>query len=167
MGPVSLHRLPRSLPPITDILADLGNPPPAALARALGVSERSVWRWRAAPERTPRPVVLALFFASRWGWSAVDADARTAVRLAQALTVSLRAEIEQLAGEVQRLEALGGYGSANSPANPRLVVVARTTPGRVGPGLGNPAAKPGNLADDQGGQHGAGQHDSGLHKDRA
>jgi hypothetical protein len=85
-----LHRLPRQLPPVPRLLDDLGHPPPAAIARALGVSARTVRRWG---DEWPRPAHLAIFFASRWGWSAVESDALTAWQLAQAQVQALAEEL--------------------------------------------------------------------------
>ena len=111
---MTLHRLPRQLPPPAVLEADLGNPSPAELGPALGVSARTVWRWHLSGH-WPRAAHLALFFASRWGWSAVDADARNAVQLAQALARARADECAALRASLARMEALQLHGSANAP----------------------------------------------------
>ena len=109
-----LTRLPRTLPPAAALLEDLAHPTADDLARALGVGARTVQRWRSADE-WPRPAHLSLFFASRWGWSAVECDALHSVNLHTALSASLRREVERLSAEVERLAALPAYGAANGP----------------------------------------------------
>lgn len=109
-----LPRLPRSVPPAAVLLADLGDPTAASLADSLGVSVRTVWRWRERDE-WPRAALLALYFASRWGWSEVASDARWQVATHRALADARQLEIERLTAEVRRLAALACYGSANEP----------------------------------------------------
>ena len=109
-----LYRLPAHVPPAALLLADLGNPTAADLAASLGVSVRTVWRWQAGAE-WPRLPALALFFASRWGWSAVQSDALQAVWLAQSLADSLRRELAATRCQVEHLSGLAVYGSANAP----------------------------------------------------
>lgn len=69
-----LVHIPRQLPPLSALLDDLGQPRPHALARALGVSARTVQRWIARDD-APRPALLALFWLSRWGRSVVECAA--------------------------------------------------------------------------------------------
>jgi hypothetical protein len=111
---MTLHRLPRQLPPPAVLTADLGDPSPLELGPALGVSARTVWRWQLAGE-WPRAAHLAVFFASRWGWSAVQADALHAVQLAEALSRARSEECSALRAAVARMEALQLHGSANAP----------------------------------------------------
>lgn len=109
-----LSRLPRQLPPPSLILSDLGRPRAAQLAHALGVSERTAWRLRAS-EDWPRPVHLALFFASTWGWSAVESDARHRIATAEALADALRRDLAAAEATCRRLEQLADFGAANAP----------------------------------------------------
>lgn len=121
---MTLHRLPRQLPPVAVVLSDLGNPTAAQLAQALGVSVRSVWRWQASD--WPRAAQLALFFASRWGWSAVESDAMHAVDTSAALVRALRADLEQARAQLARVQALGDFGAANAPVlSAAVAAVAR------------------------------------------
>ena len=51
-----LNRIPRRLPPLSDLLADLGHPDEKAVAKALGVSESTVYRWK-RKDKAPRPAL--------------------------------------------------------------------------------------------------------------
>ena len=53
------------MPPLDFLLADQ-MAPPKRIARHLGVSLRSLQRWRASGN-APRAVYLALWFETRWG----------------------------------------------------------------------------------------------------
>jgi len=74
-----LTLLPRHPPPLSVLMADLGLTP-RSMARHLGVSERSIYRWM-VKDHAPRPVMLSLFFASRWGVSLVCRETENAARL--------------------------------------------------------------------------------------
>ena len=65
-----LNRLPTptQMPPFQTMLDDIGNPTAHALARALDVTPTTVKRWRRAGT-APRPVLLAIFWLTRWGRS--------------------------------------------------------------------------------------------------
>lgn len=112
---MALHRMPRQLPALQSILDDLGNPAPAAWARALGVSERTAWRWQAAGH-APRAAMLALYWLTRWGWSAIESEALYAVDLLRSYRRTAEAEIASLRAELARLQALGDFGAANDPS---------------------------------------------------
>ena len=88
----SIEQMPRTVPVWDAILEDLGRPPPARLARVLGVGRTTVYRWNAAGH-APRPVLLALFWLTRWGRSAVNTqavnDAVMAVQLAHLSQISV------------------------------------------------------------------------------
>lgn len=68
-----LYQIPDQLPSLDVMLHDLGNPHACALAARLGVDERTARRWQKAGN-APRPVLLALFWLTRWGRSALDAE---------------------------------------------------------------------------------------------
>jgi hypothetical protein len=106
-----LCRLPRHLPPLSLMLADIGSPSPSAVARALGVSARSVRRWVAVDD-APRPVLAALFWLTRWGVSAVDAEAHNAAVLAASYVRALKDENGALRADLGRALALAD-GAAN------------------------------------------------------
>lgn len=111
---MGLHLIPRGLPSLSETVAAVGGCP-ADIGRALGVSERTVWRWLAAGE-APRPAALALFWVTPWGWSQIDSEARHRLATAAALVQSLRDELTAERAQCARLLAMGyGAGSANVP----------------------------------------------------
>lgn len=69
-----LHLIPNWLPLFDDVISDIGRPHPQALAKSLGVTERTVYRWLSEPDHAPRPATLSLFWLSRWGLSTIDAE---------------------------------------------------------------------------------------------
>ena len=111
---MGLHHVPRHVPPLSTLLADLGHPAPAAWARALGISERTAWRWQRS-DRAPRPARLALYWVTTWGWSEIDSEARHTLRNATLLGDAYRREIATLRTRIARLEAIGDFGAANAP----------------------------------------------------
>lgn len=108
IAPTAAH-----VPPFSFLLDDLPATP-AQVARHLGVSARTLGRWMAA-DQAPRAVMLALFFESRWGRSALDAKAVNDARLYAGLAGALELENATLRARIARLERLGGFGSANAP----------------------------------------------------
>ncbi|KQW76583.1 hypothetical protein [Methylibium sp. Root1272] len=110
-----LTRLPRQLPAFPDLLADLGNPGAALLARALGVTDRTVRRWL-VDGNAPRPVLLALFWMTRWGQSEVACEAHNSAVMHAGMVGCLQREIAALRRELGRVLALGEFGAANSPS---------------------------------------------------
>lgn len=109
-----MFRAPRQLPPLDAIVADIGQPSPAMIGRALGVHERTVYHWQARGE-APRPAHLALFWESRWGRSQLAADAENAAMWARGEAEALRREVGTLQARIAYLEAVGSFGSANAP----------------------------------------------------
>jgi hypothetical protein len=104
---------PRQLPPLWMMLEDLGKPP-AKLARALGVSLRTLQRWIAA-DQAPRPAALAIFWATSWGRSIIECDAHNQARQALGLAACLQRENARLQRELARVVAAGDFGAANRP----------------------------------------------------
>lgn len=102
-----------NVPPFSFLLGAMPGTP-AQVARHLGVSARTLARWRAA-DQAPRAVMLALFFESRWGLSAVNAHAVNDSRIAYGLVGALERENATLRARIARLDRLGGFGSANGP----------------------------------------------------
>lgn len=109
-----LTQLPTYVPPLSVMLPDLGNPPPAAIARALDVSPATVRRWIAA-DRAPRAVMLSLFWLTRWGRSEIDCRAVNDARIQSGLASSLRSEVARLEKRVRRICRIADFGSANDP----------------------------------------------------
>ena len=113
------------------MLADIGRPHAAAVARLLGVHERTVYGWQ-AQDSAPRAAMLALFWETSWGRSWQHTNAENAARMAAVRASVLESENQRLRGRVAYLERLAVYDSANAPTftpspfwpGPRLV---RTT----------------------------------------
>lgn len=110
----TIESAPRYLPIWQLILDDLGRPPAARIAKALGLSVRTVHRYN-AHDSAPRVVCLALFWFTRWGQSQVDAQAVNNALVAVELARSLTDQVAQLRIQVTHLEALGHFGAANEP----------------------------------------------------
>lgn len=96
------------------MLDDMGAPKPSAIARGLGVSERTVQRWL-AKESAPRPVMLALYWVTRWGRADVDCRATNdAITMASVVRV-LETENRNLRAALETVVSLREHGSANDP----------------------------------------------------
>lgn len=110
------HRLPRHLPPFAT-LADDVQCSRTALAVALGVSRSTPHRW-IADDSAPRSARLAVFWLTRWGVSALDADAHNSAVMHAGLARALRDELIAAQRQIARLRrALDAApaGAANSP----------------------------------------------------
>ncbi|CAN7306023.1 hypothetical protein [Acidovorax delafieldii] len=105
---------PRSIPALSQLLPDLGQPSPREIARYLDVSERTVYGWKAT-DNAPRSALLALFWESSYGLSALDAELHNSVAVWRNLSESLNHEAQMLRVRIARLEKMGGFGSANAP----------------------------------------------------
>jgi hypothetical protein len=102
------------LPPLSLIVADLANPSPEQLGRALGVSSRTVRRWIAA-DQAPRSAVLALFWLTRWGRSELDAHLHAQAVNGASLVRALRRDLDLERSRLSRLVRLADFGASNSP----------------------------------------------------
>jgi predicted DNA-binding transcriptional regulator AlpA len=99
----SIEQAPCNVPAWEVILDDLGRPPAERIARALGVSRSTVYRWH--QEGTgPRIACLALFWLTRWGRSAVHTQATNDAALAAQLARSLGEERAALAAKLHQVE---------------------------------------------------------------
>lgn len=106
---------PSQLPPLSMMVDDLlGDRSPESVGRFLGVSALTVRRWLKS-DQAPRAALLALFWETRWGRSAIDADRENLVRTTMGLNSALRNENAALKRRIARLEALS-YGAANAPS---------------------------------------------------
>lgn len=119
---------PRQLPALESVLIDLGQPAAGVIARALGVSDRTVYGWQAAGQ-APRPAHLALFWETRWGRSQIEAQAVNGERWARGHVQALERERATLLARVAYLERVGDFGAANAPT-----LAAAVTSWRSGPG---------------------------------
>ncbi|MFH7043960.1 hypothetical protein ABT392_16810 [Paucibacter sp. JuS9] len=82
-----LNRLPKWPGELAEILADIGNPPAAKIAKALGVSKRTVERWKHG--KTPRVALLSLWWLSREGHSVWDCEMQNLTALTAATNAAL------------------------------------------------------------------------------
>lgn len=123
-----MFKAPRQLPPLDVLLRDLGNPAAALTARALGVSERTVYGWQASGQ-APRPAHLALFWESRWGQSVAECEAINGERWARGQVQALEREAATLRARVAYLERVGRFGSANAPTLAPALTSWRIVPG--------------------------------------
>ena len=107
----SIDQAPSSLPIWQLILDDLGGPPPARVARVLGVGQRTVYRWNQRGH-APRSAALALYWLTRWGRSAVHTLAVNDALMAVQLAASLERVRDQLA--LLREQAFGAAAHDNT-----------------------------------------------------
>lgn len=105
-------RAPRHLPSLEMLLADV-RVPRKDLARHLGVNERTIRAWVAAGT-APRPVLLALYWETRWGQDNAIADAHNTIQVHRRHAESLARELQRVSMQNMRLAGLVD-DSANSP----------------------------------------------------
>ena len=101
------------MPTLTMILQDLGHPTPRAVAQFVGVGHRTVRRWVAAGS-APRPVMLALYWLTRWGRSQVDCQATNNARQAWAELQAARSVLLATEKQNAHLLRVGEFGAANA-----------------------------------------------------
>ena len=109
-----LDNAPRGLPIWQTILDDLGCPPAHRIARTLGVSERTVYRW-AHGGRPPRMALLALYWLTRWGQAEVNTRATNDAILAVSYLRSLNDRVRELEVELNHVLLISDTGAANGP----------------------------------------------------
>lgn len=117
--------IPKSIPSLAIMLDDIGcgsSRSTKELAKALGVCERTLRGWR-DQGRAPRTAMLAIFWLTSWGQSAVNCKAHNDARMFAGYVGSLKSEVADLKAQLAKLAELGDFGSANDPA-----------PGVAGPG---------------------------------
>ena len=110
----SLDSAPRTLPIWQTILDDLGCPPAHRIARTLGVSERTVYRWHHGGQ-PPRMALLALYWLTRWGRSEVHTRATNDAILAVSYLRSLSDRVRELEVELAYVLSISASGAANGP----------------------------------------------------
>lgn len=110
-----LNRIPRVVPPLNTLLADLGNPSRKTLAKVLDVHWRTVQRWTSA-DKAPRAVMLALFWMTRWGRSALECEALNETNFRLAIARNAMEENQKLGERIDHLSSIADFGSANDPA---------------------------------------------------
>ena len=112
----SIEHAPVSLPIWQTMMDDLCNPPPARVARVLGISQRSVYRYNATGH-APRAVCLAIFWLTRWGRTAVHAQAVNDALVACSFVDGLRRQVQERDAQLAYVQSIGHFGSANDPSN--------------------------------------------------
>jgi ADP-ribosylglycohydrolase len=110
----SLSQAPLRLPIWQAILEDLGNPEPRRIAKVLGVSVRTVYRWNATQE-APRCAVMALYWLTRWGQHQVNTQATNDAAMACSYVGALQKEVDKLRIELAQVVKLSHTGAANGP----------------------------------------------------
>ncbi|SEB22652.1 hypothetical protein [Variovorax sp. YR216] len=100
------------LPPLDFLLADQMESR-QKIARHLGVSLRTLQRYQARGN-APRAVNLTLWFESRRGRAALDAQTLNEAQHARAWVASLERECERLRGVIKTLEEAQEAPAANS-----------------------------------------------------
>lgn len=139
-----LNRIPRAVPALSVLLDDLGRPHPTSLARLLDVDARTVRRWIRA-DSAPRPVILALFWLTRWGQDEIDAELSDRAALLGRLADAQAHQVLRLRHRVEELEAR----FSSSPGRALARVLTLCQPLYQGFKPGHPA-----LVDDGPGQQG-------------
>ncbi len=109
---LSLLPSPAGLPPLSLILADLGQPTPQAIATALGVSVAAARRW-VRDDCAPRTVLLSLFWLTRWGRSDVHCRAENDARMQAGLARCLAEQVKAHEDRLGRLLRIADFGCAN------------------------------------------------------
>lgn len=94
--------VPAKLPHLHTILDNLGLPD-KQVAHFLGVSTSTVKRWRKAGQ-APRPVMLALYWETDWGRSAVACDAVNWGRMLHMQNMALQSQVKTLKQRIAKLE---------------------------------------------------------------
>lgn len=133
-----LNRLPRHMPALPVILADIGSPPLDLVARTFGVTVKTVKRWM--KHGAPKPVLFSLWWLTRWGMSALDAEHYNAAQHSHQLAQAYRRELDELRQQLEHLQRIGTFGAANDPLSgtpPPRLRPARTLKPRQ-----NPQAEP-------------------------
>lgn len=121
----SIEQAPSHVPMWHTLMDDLCQPPPARVARVLGLSLRTVQRYNRTGN-APRAACLAVFWLTSWGRNAVHTQAHNDATLLAGYVGSLRRELDELRGQVQHLRQIGDFGSANEPGRPQPGRLARS-----------------------------------------
>lgn len=107
-----IKRTPRQLPPLADMLRDLGASIQDA-SRALQVAPSTLYRWHNTG--APRAAALGLYWMTSWGVSELVEDAIWRARTAERLADAQARELAKLRAHLLKLGELGEFGSANDP----------------------------------------------------
>lgn len=110
-----LCRLPTATPSLSVMLADIGSPAAQPLARAMGFSVPTVKKW-IENDDAPLAVRLAIFWITRWGTMAIDAQAHNDAVRYYGLAQASQGQVTTLQGRIAQVERLADFGSANDPS---------------------------------------------------
>lgn len=135
-----INRLPSDPGSFQDLLAELGLKSSDAprIARALGVSETTFWRWKRSG--APKTACLSLWWLSRQGHSEWDSEMHNRTVLALQLNESLWRRIGELSTKVDQVAAQTHdlrrpQPAANEPGADRAPVGAPLSLRSVGRGV--------------------------------
>lgn len=98
--------------PTFEMLVDNIGASPRAISKYLGVSERTVFAWKAG-RTVPKATLLALFWESSWGRSLHHTTLENGRQYQQAHVASLQREIARLNAQIARVNNLSD--TANAP----------------------------------------------------
>ena len=101
------------LPPLRLMVADI----PATekqMARHLGITPETLRRYIKSGQ-APRPIMLAMFWETRWGRSAADCEAAQFGQVHAAHAQALARENAKLREQLTALERMVDSGAANAP----------------------------------------------------
>lgn len=111
-----MFRAPNSLPSLSILVDDLPDSP-AAICAELEISA-STWKRYLRADWAPRPIMLSLFWETRWGRSAADCNAANDATVNAQHATMLREQNARLHRIIMRLEAEREHGrhlAANGP----------------------------------------------------
>lgn len=108
-----MFRAPRALPPFSVLVDDLTSNQ-AIICNHLDISS-ATWRRYLQADQAPRPVMLSLFWETRWGRSAADCEAANAATVHAQHAAMLRQQNARLNRVIAQLEKEHHTGAANAP----------------------------------------------------
>lgn len=121
----SVAQAPRQVPIWPTLLDDLCQPSDRALAKVLGLSVRTVQRYRRTGH-APRSVCLALYWLTSYGRNQVHTQAHNDAVLAVSLVKSLEREVQSLRDQLAHVMTLADTGAANEPLKLVALIPHRT-----------------------------------------
>lgn len=111
------------LPHLSTILSDLSYASPREIARHLGITPAALTRYT-RQEQAPRPIMLALFWETRWGRSAADTEAVNWAAMHHQRAAVLERENAALRRQIAQLESLIAQGAGHAANAPHYVIGA-------------------------------------------
>lgn len=122
-----IYRAPARLPSFSGMLDELGGSKPEVVADYLGVSLRTLQRWVSSDD-APHAAAMAIWWTTNAGISTHDVEIVNTRRLLFAQVRSLEGVNQMQHARIQRLESLGGFGTANAPYLQQAQAVAPAAP---------------------------------------